>query len=157
MLPTGFLGTRGDILMDIVIVSLVAVVPIVLYSWSLARRKEWATHKAFQLATGIGLGVVVLIFELDLRLMGGIFEATKLSAYAGTFTLNAWIWIHIILALSTTVTWAVLLIASVRKFPKPPMPNAFSARHRLWGRVAMVLMLGTGVTSLPVYIYGFAL
>ena len=157
MLPAGFLGTRGDILMDIVIVSLVAVVPIVLYSWSLARSKQWSRHKLIQLTTGIVLGVVVLVFETDLRLLGGIFEATKTSSYAGTLTLNAWIWIHIAFSISTTLTWATLLIVSLRKFPKPPAPNAFSATHRFWGRLAMVLMLGTGATSLPVYVYGFAL
>jgi putative membrane protein len=157
MLPAGFLGTRGDILMDIVIISLIAVVPIVLYSWTLARTQQWQTHKLVQITTGIVLGIVVVIFETDLRLLGGIFEATKTSSYAGTLTLNAWIWIHIALAISTTLTWAALLITSVRKFPKPPAPNSFSASHRFWGRLAMILMLGTGVTSLPVYVYGFAL
>ena len=29
--------------------------------------------------------------------------------------------------------------------------------HKFWGRIAMILMLGTGVISLLVYIYGFAL
>ncbi len=157
MLSQGFLGTRADLLMDLVIVSLVAVVPTVVVSWSLARKREYAKHKLVQVATGIVLGAAVLVFEIDLRLQGGIFEATKNSPYANTFTLDFWIYFHTILALLTTVTWAVLLIASLRKFPNPPAPGAFSKRHRFWGRMGMVLMLATGLTSLPVYIYGFAL
>ncbi len=37
MFRQGFLGTRADLLMDIVVVALIAVVPIVLYNWRLAR------------------------------------------------------------------------------------------------------------------------
>ena len=54
----------------------------------------------------------------------------------------------------------MLATLSVRRFPDPPAPNEFAARHRRWGRAAMVLMALTGLTgltSLPVYVYGFAL
>ncbi len=55
------------------------------------------------------------------------------------------------------MVWLVLATVSVRRFPDPPAPNEFAARHRRWGRAAMVLMALTGLTSLPVYVYGFAL
>jgi putative membrane protein len=156
MFPQGFLGTRADLLMDIVIVALIAVVPIVLWNWHLARSRRWLQHKRMQIGLAVLLALVVGLFEYNLRLQGGIFEATRASAYAGTLTLNFWIWFHTFFAITTLLVWIGLIVASLRRFPSPPVPGAFSARHRLWGRVGMVWMLVTGLTSLPVYWYGFA-
>lgn len=157
MFPQGFLGTRADLLMDIVIVALVAVVPIVLYNWALARRGRYAQHKLFQVGLAALLAVVVGVFEYNLRLQGGIFEATRASSYAGTTTLNFWIYFHTFFAITTIFIWVALILLSLRRFPSPPLPGAFSATHKRWGRIGMIWMLVTGVTSLPVYVYGFAL
>ena len=157
MFPKGFLGTRADLLMDIVIVALVAVVPIVLYNWRLARTKQFSRHKAMQIALIIVLGAVVGVFEYDLSSQGGIFKATAASSLAGTPTLNFWIRFHSFFAESTVLIWLVLITVSLIKFPKPPAPNAFSGIHRFWGRIGMVWMLATGITAIPVYYFGFAL
>ena len=157
MFPQGFLGTRADLLMDVVIVALVAVVPIVGYNWRLARGGNFQRHKTLQIALAVLLGAVVGLFEYNLRLQGGIFVATAASSYAGTTTLNFWIYLHTFFAITTILVWVVLIIASLRRFPKPPAPNAFSRTHRHWGRIGMIWMLVTRLTSIPVYIYGYAL
>ncbi len=156
-LPPGFLGTRADLLLDLVIVSLVVVVPVLFYSWRQARRGQYSTHKRVQLTLLIVLAVAVGAFEANMRMLGGIFTATQTSSYAGTGTLNFWIYFHTLLAISTTLLWLALAALSVRRFPKPPQPNEFGPTHRFWGRGAMLLMAATGLTSLPVYVYGFAL
>ncbi len=157
LFPHGFLGTRADLLMDIVIVALVAVVPIVFYNWSLARSGRYSRHRSMQVSLAVLLGAVVGLFEFNLRLQGGIFQATAASRYAGTATLNFWIYFHTFFAITTILIWAALIVISQRRFPKPPAPNAFSGTHRLWGRLGMIWMLATGVTSIPVYVYGYAL
>lgn len=156
MLPQGFLGTRADVLMDLVIVSLAAILPILWFSWTRARRGAWGTHKRTQLALGITLAVVVSLFETDLRMAGGIFELTKASAFHGTALLNASIWIHMALSISTALIWLALTIASVRKFNSPPRPSAFSSTHKLWGRVGMIDMALTGISGIELYVVGFA-
>lgn len=156
-LPPGFLGTRADVLLDLVIVSLVVVVPVLIYSWLKVRQKQYALHKGVQLTLLIVLAVAVGAFEANMRMLGGIFTATSASSYAGTGTLNFWIWFHTALAISTTLVWLVLAVVSTRRFPKPPQPNDFSGTHRFWGRLGMIIMALTGLTSIPVYIYGFAL
>ena len=156
-LPPGFLGTRADVLLDLVIVSLVVVVPVLIYSWLKVRQKHYALHKGVQLTLLIVLAVAVGAFEANMRMLGGIFTATSASSYAGTGTLNFWIWFHTALAISTTLVWLVLAVVSTRRFPKPPQPNDFSSTHRFWGRLGMIIMALTGLTSIPVYIYGFAL
>lgn len=154
MFGPSFLGARGDALIDIGILSIVAVVPVLLWSWNLARTQQWTLHKRVQLLTAAVLGVVVLLFEIDLNQLGGIFKVTADSAYAGTATLNFWIWTHTAFAISSTIVWVLLVAASLIKFPRPPEPKFFST-HRYFGRLAMVLMLGSGATAIPMYAYGF--
>lgn len=156
MFGDSFLGQRGDALIDIGMLSIVAVVPILLWSWSQARNKAWVMHKRVQLATAVILGIVVLLFEVDLTQKGGVFAVTSTSPYAGTAVLNTWIWTHTAFAISSSVVWALLVIVSLVKFPNPPVPAAFPT-HRWFGRLGMVLMLGSGVTAVPMYYYGFYL
>lgn len=157
MFPQGFLGTRADFLMDVVILALIAVVPIVLYNWRLAREGRYDRHKFFQVGLALLLGIVVGLFEYNLRLQGGIFAATRASSFAGTVTLDFWIYFHTFFAITTIFIWLGLILLSLRRFPNPPRPGDFSGTHKRWGRIGMIWMLTTGVTAIPVYIYGFAL
>ncbi len=63
---------------------------------------------------------MVLLFEIDLNQMGGIFAVTADSAYAGKATLNFWIWIHTAFAISSTFVWLFLVLASLIMLPTPP-------------------------------------
>jgi putative membrane protein len=154
MFGESFLGQRGDALIDIGMLSIIAVVPVLLWSWALARNKAWVKHKQVQLTTAVVLGIVVLLFEIDLNRLGGIFAVTAGSPYAGTSVLNFWIWTHTAFAILSTIVWLLLVIASLIKFPKVPVPTAFPT-HRYFGRLGMVLMLGSGLTAIPMYYYGF--
>lgn len=156
MFPAGFLGTRADILVDVVTLSFIIILPILIVSWWLARKKkDYGNHRRIQLYLGIALGVVVAIFEYDLSQSGGIFEMTKGSIYEGTAILNWTIYIHTIFAVAATVIWAGLIIASLIKFGKPPRPNDFSGKHRFFGRLGMFVMIMAGITSPPLYYFGF--
>ena len=157
MLPAGFLGTRGDILMDIVMLSFIVILPLLVISWRYARCGEYVQHRAIQLTLALVLAVAVALFELDLKLSGGIFELTRESAYAGTTMLNSLIYGHTLVAIGSTVVWVPLVIISLRKFSTPPAPNAFSASHRFWGRTGMLLMILSGSSALPLYYMGFVL
>lgn len=67
MFPPGFLGSRADILIDIVTLSFIIILPILIFSWRMARnRKDYVTHRRIQLYLGISLFIVVSIFEYDL-------------------------------------------------------------------------------------------
>lgn len=157
MLPQGFLGTRADVLMDVVIVSLVVIVPALALSRALARGGNYNSHKKLMLWLAGVLGVAVALFETDLRMSGGIFALTAASPYAGTTFLNASIYIHTLLSISTSLIWIALIALSLRRFPKPPVPGDFSRTHRWLGRLGMIGMTLTGITGVELYIFGFAL
>ncbi len=157
MLPAGFLGTRGDILMDLVVLSFLLILPLLVVSWRAARNSEFKKHKAIQLALFITLIVAVGLFELDMKLSGGIFELTAGSAYAGTAVLNTLIYGHTLVAILSALMWLVLVLVSLRRFPNPPASNAFGLAHRFWGRTGMLMMMASGISAVPLYYVGFAL
>ncbi|WP_101760160.1 DUF420 domain-containing protein [Oceanicoccus sp. KOV_DT_Chl] len=157
MLPQGFLGTRGDILMDLVILAFFIILPALLFSWHKVRNQDYVTHKKVQLSLASILAVAVVLFEADLKLSGGIFELTKASSYNGTTLLNSLIYGHTLVAILTTLIWIVLIILSLKKFDKPPAPNHFSKTHKRWGTLGMLSMIATGTSAFPLYYYGFYL
>lgn len=156
MLPAGFLGTRGDILMDLVILSFIIILPVLVFSWAKVRQGQYQTHKRTQLWLAGTLAVAVILFEIDIRLAGGTFALVAPSPYADTWWLTAIIYGHLIVAVLTSIIWASLIFFSLRRFQRPPAPGAFSATHRLWGRTGMITMILTGLSAYPLYFFGFA-
>ena len=140
-MPAGFLGTRGDVLMDIVVLSFLVILPVLVISWRAARAAEYRRHRAIQISLALALAVVVTLFEIDLKLSGGIFTLTRASSYAGTTLLNSLIYGHMLVAIGSALVWVPLVLVSLRKFSNPPVPNAFGPTHRVWGRVGMLLMM----------------
>lgn len=155
-MPAGFLGTRGDVLMDIVVLSFLVILPVLVISWRAARAAEYRRHRAIQISLALTLAVVVTLFEIDLKLSGGIFALTRASSYAGTSLLNSLIYGHMLVAIGSALVWVTLVLVSLRKFSNPPVPNAFGPTHRVWGRVGMLLMMASGLSAVPLYYLGFA-
>ena len=156
MYPPGFLGTRADLLIDIVNISFVIILPLLVWSWIEVRKnRKFAKHKAIQLYLGISLAVVVTVFELHMSQSGGIFELVKGSAYEGTTLLKTIIYVHSLFAVSASFIWTGLIIVSLIKFPKPPEPTSFSKYHRFFGFAGMISMMMACITAPPLYYFGF--
>ena len=157
MYPPSPFGTRSDLLIDLVVLSLVVVVPVMGLAWWKVKQQAWLFHRNLMLGLSAVLAVAVTLFELDLQAHGGIFELTRESRYAGTDFLYASIYIHTFFAISTAILWLSLIAVSLRRFAAPPRPNGFSKMHRLWGRIAMLDMLLTGITGVELYVVGLVL
>ncbi|MBT7449766.1 MAG: hypothetical protein HN793_02965, partial [Rhodospirillaceae bacterium] len=57
MFPPGILGSRADILIDIVMLSFIVILPVLVISWRLARvKKNYALHRKIQITLGVSLG-----------------------------------------------------------------------------------------------------
>jgi putative membrane protein len=146
-----------DILIDVVNASFIVIVPTLIYSWAKVRKGEYNLHKKVQLLLFAVLFVAVILFELDLRSRGGIFEMVKASRFAGTFFLNGLIWFHIFVSITTSFIWIGLVVFSLFKFTSPPVPNSFSGTHKFWGKIGMIDMILTGITGVMLYVLGFAM
>ena len=155
MIPPGFLGTEADLLIDVVVCSLAAILPIMGYALYLVRQGRYEAHRNVMAGLYALLFVVVLLFEADLQAKGGIFELTKDSAFAGTTLLNASVWVHTSFSFSTSILWTGLVVSALWKL-RPPRPGPSTRWHRLFGKIAMAVMAATCITGLELYIVGFA-
>lgn len=155
----GFLGTRGSIMLDLVVVAMVAVVPLLTYSiWQVRYRRRFQLHKTLQLMLGAALLAAVVLFELDMRINGWRHRAIP-SPYWGTG--SDWNWVvvaltvHLVFAVTAAVLWVIVIARALKNFPKPPAPGEHSASHILWARIAAAAMYGTAVTGWVFYWLAF--
>jgi len=144
-------------MIDLVTVSLVVIVPLVIYSWRAARAGSYLNHKRAQVTLLVVLSIAVTFFEIDMQQSGGVFELARGGRFADTLFLYASVYIHLFFSVTTSFLWVFLAVWSLIKFASPPQPNSFSATHMLFGRVAMIDMVLTAVTGIEVYLVGMVL
>jgi uncharacterized membrane protein YozB (DUF420 family) len=155
---SGFLGTRGSIMLDLVFLAMFAVVPVLGYSIWLVKRGNYQLHKTLQLLLGSVLLVAVAAFEIDMRFFTDWQQRAAPSPY---FEAGAWclVWqslaVHLSFAIPTTFLWIFVIVRALRQFPHPPAPNQHSQQHKLWGWLATIGMVMTAVTGWIFYWLAF--
>ena len=152
----GFLGTRGSFMLDVVFVAMLVMVPLMLVSIYLVRyRSRYLLHKWIQVSLAAILLVTVAIFEIEQRLVPWTARAMpspyfdphhKWSCAVGYSLL-----VHLLFAVPTAVLWIYVVVQALRKFDRLPRPNAYSAVHRFWARLAAIGMTMTAMTGWVFY------
>jgi len=152
---SGFLGTRGSLMLDLVTLAMVLVVPALAVSIYLVKyKKQYNTHKWMQIALGITLLIAVLAFELDMRINGWR-ERAEPSPYWDTWVVPV-LWIHLCCAVPTALLWIYTLVQAVRTYPDPPNPGTYSVEHARWGWASAIGMFLTAFTGWIFYYLAFA-
>jgi len=155
----GFLGTRASCPLDLVFLSLFAVVPLMAWSiWLVRARRRYGLHKRLQLWLGASLLLVVTVFELEVRIHGWNARARP-SPYWRDGGWNDWIdyslAIHLVCAVPTFVLWVLVIVQAWRRFPVPVAPCSYSRAHKFWAWPAAVGMACTAVTGWLFYWLAF--
>jgi uncharacterized membrane protein YozB (DUF420 family) len=154
----GFLGTRGSFMLDLVVAAMFVTVPILCGSIFLVRRRAYQAHKRIQLSLACVLLATVVAFEAEMRFVGWQDRATA-SRYWSTGPFNDWVdyslVFHLLCAIPTFVVWAWVVWKALSNFPVPPHPTDYSRSHRLWGRLAVIGLLGTAVSGWVFYWFAF--
>lgn len=147
-------------MLDVVVCALIVVVPTLLFSlFAVKVRRNYQLHKALQITLGVVLLAAVGLFEIDMRLHGGISgilakRSRPLSPQERLF-FDRLLTVHLFFAISTVVLWALTLGLALKKFPAPPGPGEHSRIHKPLGWLSAVDITATAVTGLLVYYYGF--
>ena len=159
----GFLGTRGSLMLDLVVVAMVIVLPVLGWSiWLVRYRRRYALHKQVQLVLGIVLLIAVTAFEADMRINGWQQRAIPVTQDANSdiarqpddIVYRA-LAIHLVFATTSAFLWVFVIVQGLRKFPRPPAPGPYSRRHIFWARLAAIDMVGTAVTGWVFYWLAF--
>ncbi len=153
-LPSGFLGTRGDILMDTVVVAIVVTPFLFLWAIWLVRHGRYAQHRNLQTGLVSTLLVAVVLFEVDIRLSGGTAAFMAESPYLGSSLLTWVLRAHVLVAVASFGLWAYLVVTAWRN-RLDLHPKLFSSRHRKQGYAVFAGTVFTAVSGVYLYVLGF--
>lgn len=147
-------------MLDLVFVAMFAVVPVMVWSiWQVRRHRRYERHKRTQLALGTLLLVVVLGFELEIRLSGWEDLARQSPHWQPGWwndAIDYALAVHLVFAIPTPLVWIYVIVRALSGFPRPARPAAHSRQHKIWARVAALAMAMTAVTGWVFYWLAFA-
>ncbi len=152
-LQKGFLETRAPLFMDIttLIVSLLPfLVAIAIY---FAKRGNIKLHSQVQLLIFIVSIIVVIFFEIGVRIVGGYKNFLEGGNVNHNYILLVLIF-HIVIATITLLLWSYLVIKSFYDYNKS-LPGSKSAIHKKIGFILYALITLTALTGIWVYLIIF--
>lgn len=143
-------------MIDVVCLAMIGVVLVLAWSvYQVKVRRRYELHKWTQITLGAVLLVVVILFEVDIRLHG--WEERAANAIGGrpapaVFTA---LYVHLVSAISTVILWPVTIALAVRNFCTPPTPGPHSRVHVPLARTAAADMVLTALTGWIFYWLAF--
>lgn len=149
----GFLpfARHSTFMLDVVVVAMVGVLPVLTWSiYTVKGRRNYQQHGRIQLGLGLVLLIAVVLFEIEMRLVGGWRSLAKDSPYMATI-LPTELYVHLCFAVATFLVWTITITRALRWFPRPPQPGPHSGSHRRWGWLAASLMYCTAITGWTFY------
>ena len=152
----GFLGTRAPLMIDVVCLAMFGVVLVLVWSvYQVKFRRRYELHKWTQVTLGITLLIVVILFEIDIRLHGWEERAAnQIGGEPSSLVVRA-LYVHLIFAISTVILWPITICLAMLKFGDPPAPGAHSRIHVPLARTAAIDMFLTAITGWLFYWLAF--
>ena len=152
MFEIGFLGTRAPLYMDIVTLYF-TFLPILLFiSIRFAVKKKIRKHYLSQLVVYLVTLIMVVIFEVGVRLDGGYLKYSQESNVSIVF-LNAFLIVHIIVATLSVVAWSFLLYSSYKSYMTS---DAFNEKvHKYRAKIVTFSLVVTSMMGVGMYFFLF--
>jgi uncharacterized membrane protein YozB (DUF420 family) len=135
----GFLGTDADLVIDLFLVLLVALLPILCWAVVLVRRGETVAHKKWMTVAYTIFIASVLGFEIDVRVRSDSLPSPEFWPF----------FIHMLFALPAFLLWTYQIVTA-RKVARAP------AAHRKRGKILIALIFLTVGTGVWLYVETFA-
>lgn len=124
------------------------------YSISYARKKEYKKHFISQ-SFILGIALVVLVyFEIMIRIDGGFFEFSKHSNMSEEFLIKYLIF-HIAIALIAAILWIGLFIKTYMKYKNGKLEQIVNSSHKTWGKISALFITLSCITGVFVYLFLF--
>jgi putative membrane protein len=151
----GFLGTRASLMLDVLVLAMLVVVAVLCWSvYQVKYRRRYSLHKRTQICLGVALLIVVVLFEVDVRLHGWETRAAGPNESAPAIVWYS-LYFHLIFAVSSLILWPVTIVLALRNFPNPPHPAVHSRVHIPLARIAAADMIITAFTGWTFYYLAF--
>ncbi len=146
----GFLpASRGSLMMDTVVSAMAVVIPALVLSVRAARAGRYESHRKMQTALATALLITVILFEIEVRFVGWR-ERAQPSPFYDTL-LFPWLYLHVAIAVTTTVLWIATVTHALRRIGRPARPGAASGLHRQLGKATFFGTVTTALTGAVFY------
>lgn len=146
----GFLGTRAALYLDIVTLYFALLPFLLLYSIRFAMKGDFERHYKSQVAVFVTSVIMVLVFEVGVRLSGGFAEFVKESRFSYGFMVG-FLAFHILISLAAVGGWVMLIYQSAKKYKNEGRSAEFSAMHKKASRWVFAGIVATSLTGCMVY------
>jgi putative membrane protein len=147
----GFLGTTAPFYLDLATVYF-AVLPFLLaFSIYFAIKKEYKKHfisQAIILATTL---LIVVMFEIGIRISGGFLEYSKYSNISYDFML-VFLTIHILIAIAAVGGWLFLFISSYKDYKNKSLDGK---KHKKIGKAIFTALTISSIMGICMYLFLF--
>jgi putative membrane protein len=148
----GFLGTKAPFYMDLVTLYF-ALLPFLLgTSIYQAIKGNITLHYRSQMVILAMTIVMVLIFEIGVRISGGFVEYVKMSGLSYDFLL-LFLLVHVFIALMAVGGWIYLMISSYQTFTR--VGHLGVTNHKRIGRWIFAALTVTSVMGCSIYLFLF--
>ena len=146
----GFLGTRAPLFMDIVSV-IVLMLPFLIWgAIRLAKIKNYNAHEQLQKLLFIVSAIVLLFFEIGVRIEGGYKVLMQGSSVSHNYLFFVLIF-HIIIAVITLILWIYTLYKARKYKRRRALPGIYSEAHKRDGYRTFIGIWATMLTGAWVY------
>lgn len=127
---------------------------IVLVSIHYAKNKKYKLHLISQGFVLILTVLVLLFFEVMIRIDGGFFEFAKQSSMSHDFLIK-YLFFHIALSLIAAFLWIRLFINSMIMYRAGKLESLKNSNHRRNGKITFLFLLLSCVTGIFLYLFLF--
>jgi putative membrane protein len=133
-------------------------VVVLVLLWSIYQvkiRRRFRLHKWTQITLGAALLIVVVLFEVDIRMHGWEERAAKNTGEQLSADVLWALYIHLVFAISSVILWPITIGLAARNFGEPPSPGRHSRVHIRLARTAAADMVLTAITGWIFYWLAF--
>ncbi len=150
MFEAGFLGTRAPFFMDLVTLYFALLPFLVAISVYFAVKKNYMLHFRSQMAVFALTMVMVVVFEIGVRVDGG-FNAYMQDSGVNYGWALAYLVIHVLFALATVVAWGITIYSSFKAFREEGIGAPYFREHKKRARWVFLAIIITSVMGTSMY------
>ncbi|NOQ31591.1 MAG: DUF420 domain-containing protein [Helicobacteraceae bacterium] len=156
MFETGFFSTRAPLFMDVVTIYF-ALLPFLLgISIYFAAKGKLKLHMQSQLAIFIFTMMMIVVFEVGVRVIGGFKEFLEHSSVSQSYFV-IYLIIHVMIAIASVVGWVWLIFKSHHAFKTNGFKDEFFKIHPPAGKLVFIGLTLTAYSGVGMYYMLFVL
>ena len=125
-------------------------------SISFAKQKKYKLHFISQTFLLSFSFLVIIYFEIMIRLEGGFFEFIKDSTLSHTF-LVTYLIVHILISITALILWIRLFVKSYKMYKIKKFEEFKSSNHKKMGKITFIFLFLSCITGVLLYFFLFLL